>query len=315
MNDRLTLWELRVLNTLLAERSLTRAALALRISQPAVSKVLARLRRRFDDPLLVRAAHGMEPTRRALTLQRTIQDVLLAARELDAPAEEFNPQQSQRLFRLFISDAGIVRLLPQVMHVLQKEGCSVLLHAVQIDPERLALKLEGGDIDLAVGPFPNLGQTIRGQRLLTEGYVSVTRQGHPRLTARPSLSAFCEERHVVVSGYEAKPAHGELDRLLTAALPPANITLRVPGFVAAAMVAKYTDAVATLPARVGTMLAQELTLQLVRPPLVLPQVSIGLYWHERSHRDPANKWLRALFHRLFSDSRSSKSAPVLAAPD
>jgi DNA-binding transcriptional LysR family regulator len=86
--------------------------------------------------------------------------------------------------------------------------------------------------------------------------------------------------------------------------------------MAAAMVAKYTDAVATLPARVGTMLAQELSLQLVRPPLVLPQMSIGLYWHERSHRDPANKWLRALFNRLFSDStRSSKSAPVLPALD
>jgi DNA-binding transcriptional LysR family regulator len=68
------------------------------------------------------------------------------------------------------------------------------------------------------------------------------------------------------------------------------------------MVAKYTDAVATLPQRVGTMLAEELGLQLVRPPLALPRVPIGLFWHERSHRDPANKWLRAVFRRLFSDS-------------
>ena len=302
MNDRLTLWELRVFDTLLAESSLTRAALALRISQPAISKILAKLRRRFDDPLLVRGSHGMEVTRRALALQRSVRDVLLAAEGLDAPAEAFNPQQSARLFRLFISDVGIIRMLPHVVHVLQTEGCKVLLHAVQIDPERLSIKLEGGDIDLAVGPFPALGQTIRRQRLLTEGYVSVIRRGHPRLTARPSLSAFCEERHVVVSAYQAAHVHQDLDRLLTAALPPANIALRVPGFVAAAMVAKHTDTVATLPARVGTMLAEELQLQLVRPPLALPRVPIGLYWHERSHRDPASKWLRALFHRLFSDS-------------
>jgi DNA-binding transcriptional LysR family regulator len=302
MTDRLTLFELRVFDTLMAERSLTRAALVLRISQPAVSKVLARLRQRFDDPLLVRAAHGMELTRRAVALQRTVRELLLVAKGLDTPAEDFNPQESARSFRLFISDVGVIRLLPRVMHVLQTEGCKVLLHAVQIDPDRLAPKLEGGDIDLAIGPFPALGQNIRRQRLFTEGYVSVTRQGHPRLTARPSLSAFCDERHVVVCAYEATHVHEELDRLLTAAVPPANIALRVSGFVAAAMVAKYTDVVATLPARVGTMLAQELTLQLVRPPLVLPQVPIGLYWHERSHRDPANKWLRALFHRLFSDS-------------
>ena len=127
------------------------------------------------------------------------------------------------------------------------------------------------------------------QRLFTEGYVSVIRRDHPRLPANPTLAAFREERHVVVSAYEAPHAHEELDRLLTAALPSANIALRVPGFVAAAMVAKYTDAVATLPLRVGTMLAEELGLQLVRPPLALPRVPIGLFWYERSHRDPANK--------------------------
>jgi DNA-binding transcriptional LysR family regulator len=80
------------------------------------------------------------------------------------------------------------------------------------------------------------------------------------------------------------------------------------------MVAKHTDAVATLPAHVGAMLAQELQLQLVRPPLALPRVPIGLYWHERSHRDPANKWLRSVFQRLFSDSAGqSKSARALEA--
>jgi DNA-binding transcriptional LysR family regulator len=302
MTDRLTLWELRVLDTLLAERSLTRAALTLRISQPAVSKVLARLRRRFDDPLLVRAAHGMETTRRALALQPHVKDLLRVAKGLDAPAEEFDAQKSDHLFRLFISDVGIVRLLPQVMRVLQTEGCRVSLHAVQIDPERLPVKLEGGEIDLAIGPFPALGRTIRRRRLFTEGYVSVIRRDHPRLAANPTLAAFRDERHVVVSAYEAPHAHEELDRLLTAALPPENIALRVPGFVAAAMVAKYTDLVATLPLRVGTMLAEELGLQLVRPPLALPRVAIGLFWHERSHRDPANKWLRAVFHRLFTET-------------
>ena len=261
----------------------------------------ARLRLRFDDPLLVRAAHGMETTRRAMALQPHVKDLLRVAKGLDAAAQEFDPQRSDRLFRLFISDVGIVRLLPQVMRTLQTEGCRVSLHAVQIDPERLPVKLEGGDIDLAIGPFPALGPTIRRQRLYTEGYVSVIRRDHPRLSANPTLPEFREERHVVVSGYEAPHAHEELDRLLTAALPSANIALRVPGFVAAAMVTKYTDAVATLPLRVGTMLAEELGLQLVRPPLALPRVPIGLFWHERSQRDPANKWLRAVFHRLFSD--------------
>jgi DNA-binding transcriptional LysR family regulator len=309
MNDRLTLRELRMLDILLAERSLTRAAQALGVSQPAASKVLARLRRHFSDPLLVRTAHGMEVTRRALTLQRPLKEVLSAAKELDAPAAAFDPQRSERLFRLFISDAGVVRLLPQVMQTLQAEGSRVLLHAVQIDPERLHQKLESGDIDLAVGPFPPLGKTVRRQRLYSEGYVSVARRDHPRLGPRPSLSSFRDERHVIVVPYAGADVHEQLDRLLTAALPANNIALRVPGFVAAALVAKHSDVVATLPARFAHMLAQELGLQLIRPPLTLPSVDFGLYWHESSHRDPANKWLRSLFQRIFSDP-SQRPSPT-----
>jgi DNA-binding transcriptional LysR family regulator len=302
MEDRLTLRDLLILETLLTERSLTRAAFVLRVSQPAVSKALARLRRRFADPLLVRTAHGMEATRRGLSLQLAAREVLLAAKELDAPQAEFDPQRSARQFRLFISDAGVVRMLPQVMRSIQNDGCRISLHAVQIDPERLLSKFEAGDIDLAVGPFPPLGQTIRRLRLYTEGYASVARLGHPRLGAQPSLAAFRAERHVIVSPYATADVHRQLDRLLTEILPPENIALRAPGFVAAALVAKHSDAVATLPARVGRMLAQELGLQLIHAPLTMPRIPIGLCWHERSHRDPANQWLRSLFHRLFSDS-------------
>jgi DNA-binding transcriptional LysR family regulator len=302
MEYRLTLRDLQALETLLSERSLTRAARVLHVSQPAVSKVLARLRRRFADPLLVRTAHGMEATRRGLSLQRTARTVLLAARELDAPEAEFDPERSARLFRLFISDAGVVRMLPQVMRSLQSESCRVSLHAVQIDPQRLLPKFEAGDIDLAIGPFPALGQTIRRQRLYAEGYTSVARLGHPRLGAQPSLTAFRAERHVVVSAYAAADVHERLERLLTEALPPENIALRVPGFVAAALVAKHSDVVATLPSRLANMLADELGLKLIHPPLAIPRIPIGLCWHERSHRDPANQWLRSLFYRLFSDS-------------
>jgi DNA-binding transcriptional LysR family regulator len=308
MQDRLTLQDLQTLETLLTERSLTRAALVLHVSQPAVSKVLGRLRRRFADPLLVRTGHGMEATRRGLSLQRAAREVLLAARQLDAPEAEFDPKRSARLFRLFISDAGVVRMLPQVMRSIQSEGSRVSLHAVQIDPERLLLKLEAGDIDLAVGPFPPLGQTIRRQRLYAEGYMSVARLHHPRLGAQPSLTAFRAERHVIVAPYAAADVHRRLDRLLTDALPPENIALRVPGFVAAALVAKHSDVVATLPARLSNMLAEELGLQLIQPPLTMPRIPIGLCWHERSHRDPANQWLRSLFYRLFSDS-SEGAAP------
>jgi DNA-binding transcriptional LysR family regulator len=164
MPNRLTLDELEVLGALLSERSLTRVSTLLQISQPAVSKVLARLRRRFDDPLFVRTGRGMEPTRRASALERPIREVLLAARKLDLPLDEFQPQHSNRSFNLFMSDVGVIRLLPHVMRTLATEAPRVSLHAIQADPDRLHAKLESGAVDLAVGPFPELGQTIRRQR-------------------------------------------------------------------------------------------------------------------------------------------------------
>jgi DNA-binding transcriptional LysR family regulator len=92
-----------------------------------------------------------------------------------------------------------------------------------------------------------------------------------------------------------------MEKALISALPPQNVVLRVPSFVAAAMVAKHTDAIATLPSRVASMLAAEISLQLIRPPLALPLSAIGLYWHERAHRDEGNQWLRSRFQQLFSE--------------
>jgi DNA-binding transcriptional LysR family regulator len=299
MLNRLSLQQLEILEALLAERSLTHVSARLRLSQPAVSKALAKLRHHFGDPLFVRSAHGMQPTRRAQTLERPLRELLAAARDLAAPSEEFIPSQSHRSFVLCISDAGVAALLPEVVRLLQTEAPWISLQAIQIEPERLRTKLESGEVDLVVGPFPVLPQAIRRRRLWMEGYISVTRPAHPRLNTTPSLAAFRSERHVLVTPEGAHP-HQAAERVLLATLPRQQIALREPSFVAAALVVKHTDVVATLPGHIGHMLARELNLQIIRPPLVLPRVPIGLYWHERAHRDEANRWLRSIFIRLFT---------------
>jgi DNA-binding transcriptional LysR family regulator len=302
---RTTLEDLEILDRLLSERSLTHTAQALQISQPAVSKALAKMRRRFADPLFVRVGLTMEPTNRALELQRSIRDVLVAMRRLNTQTAVFAAASSQRTFRLFASDAAVMRLVPPLVRILQSEAPGVLLHVVQVEPERLHSQLESGDLDFALGPFPALAQTMHRQRLFTEGYMSAVRREHPRLSAHPTYAEFCSERHVIVSAHRATFVHREVEQAIVAAVPPQNIVLRTPGFAAAAMVAKHTDAVATLPSRVAEMLAGELGLQLVRTPLALPRLPIGLYWHERAHRDAGNKWMRALFYRLFSQGVSA----------
>jgi DNA-binding transcriptional LysR family regulator len=104
---------------------------------------------------------------------------------------------------------------------------------------------------------------------------------------------------VLVSTFGTGHAHQLAERALEAAIPAENIICRVPIFLAAAVVAKHTDAVATLPVSIATVLADDLDLALIAPPIKLPRIEISQYWHERFHREPGNVWIRKVFAKLF----------------
>jgi DNA-binding transcriptional LysR family regulator len=88
-------------------------------------------------------------------------------------------------------------------------------------------------------------------------------------------------------------------------IPAGNIICRIPMFIGAAVIAKQTDAVATLPLSVATVLAEDLDLQVITPPLKLPRIDIYQYWHDRLHRDPGNQWIRSMFKALFGKSAAN----------
>ena len=296
----LDLQHLRVFDVLIRENSLTRAARVLGVSQPALSKTLARLRRYFDDPLFVRVSLRMEPTPKALSLETPIRTLLDGLRELRADQATFVPATSNRAFSFCVVDAGVIKLLPPLVGLLTREAPHVRLRVMQLDAQHLDSWLETGTIDFAMGSFPHLViKGIRRQALWTERYVSVMRKGHPRLSTEPSLKAFAAEKHVLVSTLGTGHAHQLAERAVEAAIPQENIICHVPIFLAASIVAKHTDAVATLPLSIATVLAGDLDLEIIEPPITLPKIEIFQYWHERFHREPGNQWIRGVFARLF----------------
>jgi DNA-binding transcriptional LysR family regulator len=299
------LHHLQVFEVLLRERSLTRAARVLGVTQPALSKTLARLRRYFDDPLFVRVSLRMEPTSKALSLEAPVRAVLDGMRTLRTENVPFDPETSRRTFTFCVVDAGVIKLLPPLVSLLQEEAPHVRLSAVQFDAEHLDSWLETGTIDFAMGSFPHLTKGIRRQPLWIERYVSVVRKGHPRLTAEPSLKAFAAEKHVLVSTFGTGHAHQLAERAVEAAIPSENIICRVPIFLAASIIAKHSDAVATLPLSIATVLAADLDLAVLAPPIKLPRIEISQYWHTRFHREPGNQWIRSIFTRLFRVRPSS----------
>ena len=113
------------------------------------------------------------------------------------------------------------------------------------------------------------------------------------------MRAFAAEKHVLVSIAGSGHAHQTMERALEAAIPAENIICRIPTFIGAAVLAKHSDAVAVLPHSVAAVLAQDLDLQIIKPPVKLPKIDIYQYWHDRLHRDPGNQWIRSVFSALF----------------
>ena len=298
----LDLHQLRVFDVLLREHSLTRAAHALGVTQPALSKTLAQLRGYFGDPLFVRVALRMEPTPKALRLQAPVRAILQRAASLRTERGVFEPAVSQRTFNFCVVDAGLLKLLPPLVDKLLRAAPGVRLNVSQVEAAHLERSLESGKLDFAMGSYPSLPKTIRRQPLWVERYVSVARRGHPRLSTAPTLQEFAAEKHVMVSITGSGHAHETMQRALEAAVPRENIVCRIPVFTGAAVLAKQTDAIATLPLSVANALAEDLDLQLVEPPMRLPRIDIFQYWHARFHNDLPNQWIRSIFKALFRQS-------------
>jgi DNA-binding transcriptional LysR family regulator len=299
-SSELSLRELRVLNALLHERSITRTAELLATTQPGISKILRHLRAQFADPLFVRNGHAMQPTTKALEIADTLRALLGAADSLRAAASAFDSVHSDRTFSLLLTDVGMIHFLPPLIARVTAIAPKVNIRATPLDARQFELKLEAGDADLALGAFPKAARHLRRQRLYFDGFVTVARKGHPRLSASRSRAGYLAQRHILVTASETgHAAHTTAQRVLTSQISPANIMLRVPSFIAGAIVAAETDGLATLPANLAKRLAEPLGLVAFETPIALPRIEISQYWHERYHRDAAHRWFRSVTSDLF----------------
>jgi DNA-binding transcriptional LysR family regulator len=293
------LHQLQILDALLKERSLTKAGQMLDLTQPAISKTLARLRRYFDDPLFVRVGLRMEPTPKAMELAEPVRAILDRMRTLRSGHAAFDPKTSDRTFKFSMVDAAVVQMLPPLLAFLKREAPAMHVQAVRCDVQHLDLWLESGLVDFAVGSFSVLGNGLRRHPLWTETYAAVARKGHPRLGPTPSREEFLAEQHALVTAMGTGHDYVAAERVLEAAIPRQNIVCRIPMFAAAAHIAKHSDAITTLPRTMARSVARDLDLQLVEVPIELPPLQIAEYWHERYHRDPGNRWIRTAFRDLF----------------
>ena len=290
---------LRFLRALLDMASVTRAGEALGISQPAASRAIAHLRRRFGDPLLVRTRRGYVLTSFAEQLAPTVRRALAAANAVfDAAA--FVPALSTRRFRIVSTDYGTSTVLLGMMPLLRREAATV---ALCIDPwtENSIDGLERGEFDCALYADAPIPPDLHVRSLFRDGYVLVCRAGHPlgqmsRLPARKLLAAAAAypqfaPRYPLGRGQVTDNVYATLG------LAGPKLVLEAPYFYAGAHVVLTSDLVAIIPERAARTWASDARFAIVP----LREAKLGfeyrLVWHERAHRDTGFTWLRDLVVR------------------
>lgn len=303
---------LKVFDAIWATKSVSKGAESIGLSQPAMSAALIKLRKQFDDPLFVRTANGMQPTPRALQIAPPIAIILNTVKDELIVSPSFLPDSANRVFVLALSDIGEMVFLPKLLNYLHHHAPGVSLQAVNPAPAEIHEGLEAGQIDLAVGYFPDLTQGCYQQRLFGHSFVTIARADHPLLGDSLTVDDFVALPHAVVSS----PGRSQevFDHYLKEQGIERRVQLRVPHFLSIPFIVTSTNLLVTVPRAVGQSFAQVSNIKLFDPPFLSPTFELKQHWHERYHQDPANLWLRQQIYTIFHERLDAQGAPIEADP-
>jgi DNA-binding transcriptional LysR family regulator len=293
---------LKVFDAVMAERSLTRAATQLNLTQPAVSNALRRLREALGDELLVRRGRALEPTPRGQALWPAVREALQSLHSALVPAA-FVPAQATDTFVLTMADATAAVLMPGLVRQLAELAPGVSLRVVPLttrDPRKM---LDEGGADLAIGHFPAVlaDLTARAQagaarsflhhRLFVGDYVCVMRTGHPLAQGELTIDRFCDARHMLVS-FSGR-AYGFIDEALQSLGRQRRVVLTVNQFFTAGKVVVQSDLLTVLPRHFVDVTGFADQLVIRELPFAVAPIQVDALWHQRMDADSAHAWLRA----------------------
>lgn len=291
---------LRVFDEVMAERSLTRAAHKLAITQPAVSNAVRRLRAALGDELLVRHGQGVQPTPRALALWPAVRGALAQLQQTLAPSA-FDPASATTTFVLAMADATASTLIPPLYEIIEREAPRISLRVLPLttrDPRRL---LEGGEADIAVGYFPAVladltareqsGDVVgfESRRLYASAYICVMREGHPLADMPLTLDNYCQARHMLVS-FSGR-SFGFIDEALASLGRKRQVVLTVNQFFTAGRVVVGSDLLTILPRHFVPVTGMAPSLALRELPFHVPPVHVDALWRHRGPQASAGNWL------------------------
>jgi len=293
-SDPIDTYLLRVLTVALVERNLTRTAIRMNQSQPAISAALRKLRTLFDDQLLVRSGNAMVPTPRGLELLETARAALHEIDKLFAARQAFDPATTSQSFRIGCPDylatvflAGVVRELRR-----QAPGAQLVIHPLgpDFDFERA---LANGDLDIVIGNWPEPPEQMHTTALLEDDIVCLLSSRHPLASGRMTRAQYLRAPHLVPLAFSS--AHrGIIDRHLATLRVTRNTRVVVPFFTMAPHLLVGSDLIFTISRHFAEHYARLLPLAVVPCPIDFPRMRFYQMWHGRSQASEAHRWLRGV---------------------
>ena len=283
-----------IFDALFDERSVTRAAVRLSLTQPTVSGMLRRLRQAFSDPLFVRTSHGILPTPRAEALAGPVRDMLSNVRAL-VKAEAFDPASAQGTIRICASDYMQQSVVAPLIAALRARAPGLRVRVSPRPSVGVKELMERGEIDLSLS-LPEVAESeLPSLALFSDRYVCIARKGHPLKSRRISLAKMCSYDHLLVDP-TGRSLWGPIDDALAAIGRSRRVAAAVPSFHTLFEILESDDFIAFVPERL--LAKRRFSLRIFETELKTPSVEVTAYWHPRVSDDARHMWVREILLKL-----------------
>ncbi|MFF3276840.1 LysR family transcriptional regulator [Streptomyces chrestomyceticus] len=300
------------LDALLEEGSVSGAAERMRTSTPTMSRTLARLRRAFGDPLLVRAGRQMVPTPRALAVQEQVRSLVEQATGMFLETGVPDLGSLKATFTVQANDMVIGALAQPLLGAVHRQAPNVTVRFVPEDSGDSTPKLREGSTDLVISVADSASGEVNSERLVVDRVLALVRAGHPLLRGEVTLERFAGAQHISVS--RRGRLTGPIDDHLAERGLHRQVVSVVPSWVASWHMLAQTDLVGLATEKLSRQAVRLLDLRTVRIPLRLPPIVIAQSWHVRHQADPTHTWfrhcVRGVFESLHAGSGSGRDEPT-----
>ncbi|WP_027520582.1 LysR family transcriptional regulator [Bradyrhizobium sp. Ec3.3] len=296
------------LDAILEERSVMAASRRLHLSQPAMSAAIGRLRQYFNDEIFTISQRKLVPTPLAQSLEKPTREILLRIRSNLISPPKFDPANSERRFRLVVSDYASIVLMHAVMKHVYRIAPRICLEILPFS-DRVDDQLQRGEVDFVVIPDISLIEGHPSQPLFSDDFCCVAWTGNQQIGRSISLSRYLRLGHVAA---QLRPIRGPSfdERALVQLGYRRRIEVIAPNFTAMAAMVIGTERIATMHRRLATIFARSFPLKLLRAPVPIPAFREALQWPASFHMDPAVVWLREIIVNVASEIDRTPAAQM-----